>query len=191
MGLSRGDANDDDEVFGEPWPCAVGWSERRLPARALNVWEALRGDAPLPSVSSLESATMAEFADHSLLLGSPTHQAPPSILRISPELAQICDGSEQSLDHHEPVSDTVLSMVWRSYDEVISTSAPVHFEAECVNAQNIAMVYRGSLLPFSNHGPSVDRVLCVLTWKELADRLTTEQLQNEIAMALSPLHREL
>ena len=177
------DAADDDSANDLP-PSPIGQDERRMQVRAYNHWASLLGDADFPSIEDLEPASIDDFGPFSVLLDFSKGIEDPSIQFLGAELANEC-GADGPIEKFSDVpSRSLLSRITDHYMQILANQAPIGFEAEFINDNGITILYRGILLPFSSDGETIDFIYGVINWKEMADRLTADELLLEIDHAL-------
>ncbi len=188
-----GDAEDhlDEDFVGEddadlePPPPCVGQDERRMQVRAYNHWASLLGDLNFPNIADLEPERLDDFGPHSVLLDFSAGVEDPQIAFIGAELAAECRPAGALRTLSDVPGRSVLSRITDHYMQILANQAPIGFEAEFVNDQAVAVLYRGILLPYSSDNESIDFILGVINWKEMADQRTADALLLEIDQALA------
>ena len=188
----------DHSEAAEPLPPVIGQDERRMQLRAYRYWNDLLGTRAFPCISALHAQPEPDLAPNAVLLdfttGDATGAESPRIALLGAALAAECAGPECA----DPESDgtiafsrlsdvpgrSLLSRITGQYREIMARKAPVGFEAEFVNRQGRAVLYRGILLPFSSDNRTIDYIYGVISWKELADEVTDRCLQRELGQAL-------
>lgn len=178
-----------DADLGPP-PSPVGQDERRMQVRAYNHWSALLGDRTIPDIEDLEPAELEDFGPYSVLLDFSVGSEDPAVRFVGAKLRDECavDGPLDRLSDVPPRS--LLSRITDHYLQIIANQAPIGFEAEFVNHRDIAVLYRGILLPYSSDGDTIDFVFGVINWKELADARTADELLLEIDKSLAETEDE-
>lgn len=182
-------APDDDETGREPLPLAIGRAERRLQVRAYSLWTGMLGERQFPPFAALDLAKLADLAPHGVLLDFSKGTDDPEIAHIGDALAQECGPPGPVARLSDVPAGSLLSRITDHYREILAQQAPVGFEAEFVNWRGATILYRGILLPFSSDDATIDHVFGVISWKELADTQTIDELQLEIEGAIEPLRR--
>ncbi len=175
--------DDEDSGFESP-PLAIGQDERRMQVRAYNHWASLLGDRTYPSIEDLEPHNLDDFGPHSVLLDFSVGIEDPAVQFIGDRLGEECGAT----DTIEKLSDvpprSLLSRITDHYMQILANEAPIGFEAEFVNLQGVAILYRGILLPFSSNDETIDFIYGVINWKEIADQVSSDELLLEIDQAL-------
>ena len=172
--------------------------ERRMQVRAYNHWASLLGDGSFPSIEGLEPAELTDFGPNSVLLDFSSGTEDPVVQYLGASLAEECtgndaadgagggDGSSGAIERLSDVPPrSLLSRITDHYLQIIANQAPIGFEAEFVNSQGAAVLYRGILLPFSSDGETIDFVFGVINWKTMADAAQADELLLEIDSALN------
>ncbi|NVE95326.1 PAS domain-containing protein [Altererythrobacter lutimaris] len=177
------DAVDEDGVNDLP-PSPIGQDERRMQVRAYNHWASLLSEQNYPSIEDLDPANIDDFGPFSVLLDFSKGIEDPSIQFLGEELAQEC-GTDSAIKKLSDVpSRSLLSRITDHYMQILANQAPIGFEAEFINDDGITIMYRGILLPYSSDDETIDFIYGVINWKEMADRLTADELLLEIDHAL-------
>lgn len=177
------DTGDDDGANDLP-PSPIGQDERRMQVRAYNHWASLLNDRNYPSIEDLDPANIDDFGPFSVLLDFSKGIEDPSIQFLGAELANEC-GAEGTIEKLSDVpSRSLLSRITDHYMQILANQAPIGFEAEFINDSGITIMYRGILLPYSSDNDTIDFIYGVINWKEMADRLTADELLLEIDHAL-------
>lgn len=165
-------------------PHQVGQDERRMQVRAYNYWVGLLGDRTFPSVADIDTDTLPDFSDNSVLLDFTGSTENPAIAFLGEKLAAESPSEQPIRTLADVPSRSLLSRITDHYLQILANEAPIGFEAEFVNDSGATVLYRGILLPFSSDDETIDFIYGVINWKEVADQLTTDALMHEIDKAL-------
>lgn len=177
------DLEDEDGGFDSP-PLAIGQDERRMQVRAYNHWASLLGERTYPSIEDLEPHNLDDFGPNSVLLDFSAGIDDPAVQFIGEKLGEEC-GTTESIEKLSDVPPrSLLSRITDHYMQILANEAPIGFEAEFVNLQGVAILYRGILLPFSSNDETIDFIYGVINWKEIADQVTSDELLLEIDQAI-------
>ena len=164
-----------------PQSCSAE-SERRMQVRAFNYWASLLAGRDYPSIEDLEPASVADFADNSVLLDFTEGASNPSTAYVGAALRREC-GLEQAGETVESVPwGSLLSRLAEHYREILESRAPVGIEADFANQRGESLRYRGIMMPFSSDGDTIDFVYGVFNWA-----LTDEQPLELEQPAADPL----
>ena len=174
----------DEDIGREPPPSPVGQDERRMQVRAYNHWASLLGNGNFPSIEDLDPQALTDFGPFSVLLDFTGGIDNPAIRYLGETLASECDVQTTVGQLDDVPSRSLLSRITDHYLQIIANQAPIGFEAEFVNQRGATILYRGILLPFSSDEDTIDFIYGVINWKEMADRLTSDELLLEIDQAL-------
>lgn len=155
-----------------------------MQVRAYNHWASLLDNRNFPSIEDLDPDALPDFGPFSVLLDFTGGIENPSIQFLGDQLAAEC-GTHDSIENLGDVpSRSLLSRITDHYMQILANQAPIGFEAEFVNQRGKSILYRGILLPFSSDDDTIDFIYGVINWKELADQQTTDDLLQEIDIAL-------
>lgn len=180
-GLLAGSHDQDDAAIDAP--ASVGVDERRMQVRAYNYWASLLADRAYPSVEDLDLEG-ADFGAHSVLLDFTAGVENPGIAFLGDRLR---DESQIGEDVHyisQIPGRSLLSRLTDHYLQIIANRAPIGFEAEFVNDRGLTIMYRGILLPFSSDDDTIDFIMGVINWKEVAPADQEAELQLSVEQAL-------
>jgi hypothetical protein len=178
------DASLDEDFVPEPPPSPVGQDERRMQVRAYNHWASLLGDRPFPTIAQYEKHRSAELEPNSVMLDFSQGIENPAVAFLGDKLAQECGNGRPIRRLSDVPGRSLLSRITDHYMQIIANEAPIGFEAEFVNQRGSTYAYRGILLPFSQDGETIEHILGVINWKELADQATTDALLLELDAAI-------
>ncbi|WP_394730325.1 hypothetical protein [Altererythrobacter sp. GH1-8] len=181
------DTVDDDGANDLP-PSPIGQDERRMQVRAYNHWASLLGERNFPSIEDLDPANIDDFGPYSVLLDFSKGIEDPAIQFLGETLAAECGAQGAIRQLSDVPSRSLLSRITDHYMQILANQAPIGFEAEFINDSGITIMYRGILLPFSSDDDTIDFIYGVINWKEMADRLTADELLLEIDHALEGGH---
>ncbi len=165
-------------------PPAIGTDERRMHVRAYNAWAQMLGERSYPSIDDLDLDQLGDFGAHCVLLDFSAGVENPAISYLGDALRTECSIADDIHYISEVPSRSLLSRLTDHYLQIIANQAPIGFEAEFVNERNINIAYRGILLPFSSDDDTIDFMLGVINWKQVAEPDETAALEAEIEAAL-------
>ncbi|MEY2942498.1 MAG: hypothetical protein RLY97_512 [Pseudomonadota bacterium] len=176
---------DGDDMAVQPPPMAIGTNERRMQVRAYNHWAGLLGNRSFPSIVDLQSAAIPDFAPHAVLLDFSKGIDNPGITMLGDRLAAECNTDKSIRRLSDVPGRSLLSRITDHYMQILANQTPIGFEAEFVNQLGKTILYRGILLPFSDDGRTIQHIMGVINWKEMADQQSTDALLKEIDQALA------
>ena len=166
----------------------LGGDERRMHVRAYNHWVSLLKGRPYPAMDDLDTASLTDFGEHSVLLDFTAGLDDPRISFLGRKLREEC-GLTGDIERISQVPGrSLLSRLTDHYLQIIANRAPIGFEAEFVASRGRNTLYRGILMPFSSDGDRIDFIHGVINWKELADAATQAGIAAELeaAAAVAP-----
>ena len=144
-------------------------SDRRMQLRAYTYWASLLNDNQIPAIDTLDRTNPGDFGPNSILLDL-TRGETPDVIHLGDTLAQECGiVPGQTPDWSALPHQTLLARLSGHYRRVLQTRTPIGFEDGFVNQRGATILYRGIVLPFSEHGNAVDFILGVINWKETTD----------------------
>lgn len=166
-------------------PPMINLDERRMHVRAYNFWVSLLNGRPFPSILELDPASVADFADHSVLLDFSGNPENPRVSFLGAALRDEggIEGVIESLS--QIPSRSLLSRLTDHYLQIIANRAPIGFEAEFINQRGHDTMYRGILMPFSANSQTIDFIYGVINWKEVVPPAMADDLHDEIAAAMA------
>ena len=163
----------------------LGGDERRMHVRAYNHWVSLLKGRPYPAIDDLDTASLTDFGEHSVLLDFTGGLDDPRISFLGRKLREEC-GLTGDIERISQVPGrSLLSRLTDHYLQIIANRAPIGFEAEFVASRGRNTLYRGILMPFSSDGDRIDFIHGVINWKELADAATQAGIAAELEAAAS------
>jgi hypothetical protein len=165
-------------------PPVVGVDERRMQVRAYNHWASLLADRAYPSVEDLDLDRAGDFGPYSVLLDFTQGIENPAIAFLGDQLR-----AESRIDddvHYiaQVPGRSLLSRLTDHYLQIIANRAPIGFEAEYESDRGQTIMYRGILLPFSSDDDTIDFIMGVINWKEVAPAEQEAELQLSVEQAL-------
>lgn len=176
------DVDDDAAIDAPP---EIGTDERRMHVRAYNHWASLLRDRAYPSIEDLDPASIGDFGPHSVLLDFTAGLNNPAIAWLGGALRAECDIEDGIENIADVPPRSLLSRLTDHYMQIIANQAPVGFEAEFENHNDVNMLYRGILMPFSSDDDSIDFIYGVINWKEVAGAEVQANLEQAVDQALS------
>lgn len=180
-GLLSGSHDQEDGAIDPPAP--VGVDERRMQVRAYNYWASLLADRAYPSVEDLDLEG-ADFGPYSVLLDFTAGVENPGLAYIGETLRAESQIDEDVHYISQIPGRSLLSRLTDHYLQIIANRAPIGFEAEFESDRGVTIMYRGILLPFSSDDDTIDFIMGVINWKEVAPADQAEELQLSVEHAL-------
>lgn len=176
------DVDDDAAIDAPP---GIGTDERRMHVRAYNHWATLLRDRAYPSIEDLDPASIGDFGPNSVLLDFTAGLNNPAIAWLGGALRTECDIEDGIENIADVPPRSLLSRLTDHYMQIIANQAPVGFEAEFANHNDVTMLYRGILMPFSSDDDTIDFIYGVINWKEVAGAEIQADLEQAVDQALS------
>lgn len=164
-------------------PHPVGGDERRMHVRAYNRWVSLLNGRRYPAIEDLDPAALGDVGTHGVLLDFSLGDAEPRIRFVGQAVRAECGVTSGIRRIADVPAGSLLARLTEQYPRILSSRAPIGFEAEFVSQRGFPTLYRGILMPFSSDQQRIDFLYGVINWKEVADAGTQAQLAAEIANA--------
>jgi len=181
----RGGGSGDPGEEAEAPPRAIGPDERRMQLRAYEMWARLLGADELPGIADLVPGEHPSLAPQGVLLDYTDGSANPRIAFLGDALAAECGVAAHDVARISDLPErSLLGRIADHYLKALVSPDPIGFEAEFINQRERTIMYRGILLPFSRDRSTIDFVFSVISWKEIADQQTVEELLLELSQAI-------
>lgn len=166
-------------------PPLIARDERRFQLRAYKIWSDLLAEKDFPTLADFVLRIDTVLVLRSVLFEFSNDRRDPLIAFLGDELAAECGVSANERYRLSSIPKrSLLAQVAENYLPTVIQPTPIGFEAELVNQRERTIVHRGILLPFSEYGATIDFVVGVVSWKEVADAQTTDELLLELGQAL-------
>jgi hypothetical protein len=188
FGQANEGSHGEDDIGHEPPPASIVQDERRMQVRAYNYWASLLGDRPFPQIADLAAGPMPGFANHAVVLDFSKDNANPAVTMLGEKLAEECGAAMTIANLSDVPERSLLARITSHYLQILANQAPIGFEAEFVNQRGKTLLYRGILLPFSSDGETIQHIMGVINWKELADPVVTAELRDALAVTVGTGH---
>lgn len=159
--------------------------ERRMHVRAYNHWASLLRGRAFPSIADLDPASLDDFGPNGILLDFTRDREAPTLRFVGKRLREECGLAAQDVSLADVPPRSLISRLTDHYSEIITTRAPIGFEAEFISQRGCNTLYRGILMPLSSDGRSIDFIHGVINWKEVADVELAAEIVAEVAEALA------
>lgn len=158
--------------------------ERRLHARAYNLWATLQRGRAFPSPADLDLTELGGFAPNSVLLaitlgGGASADGGAELRFLGPRLREQAGLGESVPADALPPGSLAARLVAR-VPEVLAARAPVGFADEYATSRGSELLCRGILMPLSSDGETIDMIHGVVNWKQVVAPELARQLAAEI-----------
>lgn len=156
--------------------------ERRLHARAYNIWATLQRGRAFPSPAELDFTELGGFAPNSVLLAITLDgggEGVPELRFVGPRLLEQAGlGDGVPVDALPPGS--LAARLVARVPQVLAARAPVGFADEFATSRGSELLCRGILMPLSSDGETIDMIHGVVNWKQVVAPELARQLAAEI-----------
>jgi hypothetical protein len=178
--------SDVEWAAGEEPMLAFG-RERRLHARAYQLWTSLLKGRRLPAFADLDSNELTAFADHGVLIELADRGRGPAIAFLGRALRDQAGIAPALPDPAEVPEGSLLAVLLDRLPAILAAGVPIGFEAERADGSAAALLPRGILLPFAGADDSLAAVLGVMSWKRAATHADADIVAAvESAFAMRP-----
>ena len=145
--------------------------ERRVHKRAVHYWWHARGERDAVALADFDPLEIEDDFSHGFLLNlrAPDH---PVLTYIGPVLAQEAGLDGDPVPLASVADNSLLKRFANHYPRALASGEPETAEYEFVTFAGYHVLCRGSLLPLSADGATLDHVYGVVSWK-------SEKLANQ------------
>ncbi|HLF58150.1 MAG TPA: PAS domain-containing protein [Alphaproteobacteria bacterium] len=143
--------------------------ERRLVLRLLKYWRGLGDVEKFPSESAIDARVIADMWPHCVMLDVAGKETDPEISYVGTALAE-CAGVDLAGQRlSQAPADTLISKGLSYYGQVLVKKVPITFGGEFVDRRGIKILYRSIILPLSDNGMDIDRLLGAANCREVTE----------------------
>lgn len=141
--------------------------ERRLVVRLLKYWRGLGDVDQMPSESDIDPKAIADMWPNCVVLDVAGKETDPEITYIGSELAARAgaDLCGRRLSGAPP--DTLVSKGLSYFGQVLAKKVPITFGGEFTDGRGVKILYRSIILPLSEDGSGIDRLLAAANCREV------------------------
>lgn len=156
-----------DEAAGESGePRAV---EHRLIGRLLDEWRALGGHQAPPPLGRIDAAALGDIWDWCYVLDLEATGGEPCILQAGPALIEAAGGAELAGPLSALPAASLIAQSVRAWRQVVERRVPVATGGAFLDAAGRQMRYRSVLLPLSEDGRTIHRLLGAANGRVMVD----------------------
>jgi hypothetical protein len=159
--------------------------ERRMNVRAYNYWTSLLRGRAFPSIADLDPGSLDDFGPNSVLVDFTRGREPPRLRFVGQRLREECGLPSQDVSLTDVPPRSLISRLTDHCVVIFANRAPTSFEAEFLSRRGLNTLCRGTLMPLSSDGRTIDFIYGVINWKEFADVELAAALTAEIAEVLA------
>ncbi len=154
--VSGGDAGDD----------APNGMERGLVLRLLSHWRELVGERQYPSFSELDPESIPDIWSYSFVLDIAGHADDPIFRVAGPKYAAYLPIDLRNLPISKAPRDSLIEKSVAFAQEIIAKQVPISRGGEFMKPGGGTVLYRGIILPMSDDGITVSRLLGAANCRE-------------------------
>lgn len=139
---------------------------RRLHYQALAAWQNTAPEGGFPTTAEFDPATIDFLMEKSFVIDVTDGFEKPLIIYSGADIDEACGHAVTGKLATELQGDTVFFHLADHYVEVIANRCPISFEAEYHTRESLNRKFRGILLPVSDGGAEVEKIVGVLNWTD-------------------------
>jgi hypothetical protein len=141
--------------------------ERRLVLRLLQYWRS-RGDIDhFPSVTAIDGKAIPDMWPHCSVLDVAGKETDPEISYVGTALGESAGADLSGQRLSKAPADTLIAEGLSYYGQVLIKKVPITFGGEFVDRRGIKILYRSIILPLSENGSDIDRLLGAANCREV------------------------
>ncbi len=148
---------------------SVNPMERRLVLRILQYWRGLSGEDIIPPESAIDPKSIADMWPHCAVLDVSGKETDPEIAFVGTDLAATAGAELSGKRLSQAPGDTLLAKGLSYYAQVLVKKVPITFGGEFVDGRGVKILYRSIILPLSNDGTNINRLLGAANCREVTE----------------------
>lgn len=143
--------------------------ERRLVLRILKYWRGLADDDTIPAESSIDPKSISDMWPHCAVLDVSGKETDPVIMFVGTDLAASAGPEPSGKCLSQVPADTLLARGLSYYGQVLVKKVPITFGGEFVDHRGVKILYRSIILPLSDDGTTINRLLGAANCREVTE----------------------
>ena len=145
--------------------------ERRLVLRLLKYWRGLGDGDVIPAESAIDANDIPDMWPHCAVLDVAGKESDPELTFVGNALAETAgaDMTGRKLSH--AAADTLLAKGLSYFGQVLAKRVPITFGGEFTDRRGMKILYRSIILPLSEDGTTINRLLAAANCREVAGEL--------------------
>lgn len=143
-------------------------AERRMVLRVLQYWRQVSGDRIFPRSGDIAPADIPDMWPCCYLIDVASAPADPIIEYAGPDSSEGVEGDIAGRSISRVPSDTLLAKATSYLDQVVAKAVPISMGGEFEDGTGTKILYRSILLPLSDDGRSVNRVLGAANYRKIS-----------------------
>lgn len=143
--------------------------ERKLVLRILQYWRGLCDTDTIPSESAIEPKTIPDMWPHCAVLDVSGKETDPEIVFVGTNLSATAGVELSGKRLSQAPADTLLSKGLSYYGQVLVKKVPITFGGEFVDHRGVKILYRSIILPLSDDGTNINRLLGAANCREVTE----------------------
>ena len=143
--------------------------ERRLVLRLLQYWRSLGDVEHFPSVSVVDGKAIPDMWPHCAVLDVAGKETDPELSYVGTALGESAGTDLAGRRLSQAPADTMVSKGLSYYGQVLVKKVPITFGGEFADRRGIKILYRSIILPLSENGTDIDRLLGAANCREVTE----------------------
>ena len=148
-------APSEDDRIGRGAEAYAGQSERRLTLRLFNYWRHIRGEFEFPPLRAVDPAIIPGIWPYVFVLDV----AEGCFRFVGSDIARLSGVSPNSAAAADLKDNTLLAKATSNLEQMLRRRCPITSEGRFYDPRGAAILYRSVMLPLSDDGEAIDRVL--------------------------------
>lgn len=141
--------------------------ERRLSLRILGYWRGLHEGDEIPSFSDIDPEAIPDMWPYCIVLYIEGHESDPLLTYCGEVLREICGEDFTDKPLSAVPQNSLAARALSYYKRVLDKRVPITCGDEFINDAGNKVLYRSAILPLSDDGETIDRLLCATNCREV------------------------
>jgi hypothetical protein len=143
--------------------------ERRLVLRLLKYWRGLGDIDSLPAESAIDAKAIPDMWPHCAVLDVLGKETDPEIVFVGNALAETAGADLVGQRLSRAPSETLLAKGLSYFGQVLAKRVPITFGGDFIDRRGVKILYRSIILPLSEDGTTINRLLGAANCREVAE----------------------
>ena len=143
--------------------------ERRLVLRILQYWRGLSDEDTIPPESAIDPKSIPDMWPNCAVLDVSGKETDPEITFVGTDLAATIGVELSGKRLSVAPADTLLAKGLSYYGQVLVKKVPITFGGEFVDHRGVKILYRSIILPLSDDGTNINRLLGAANCREVTE----------------------
>ena len=148
-------------------PCSP--MERRLVLRLLQHWRGSGDVDHFPSLAAIDGSAIPDMWPHCAVLEIAGKETDPEFSYIGSALGASAGTELSGRKFSAAPADTLIARGLSYYGQVLIKKVPITFGGDFVDGRGTKILYRSIILPLSENGADIDRLLAGANCREVTE----------------------